>query len=188
MPVDQVRLFELAVPVDAVDHMLGPADARVTVVEYGDFECPLCKQAEPVVKLALNRFAGALRFVYRHFPLEEVHPHALLAAEAAEAAGGQGKFWPMHDLLFDNQSHLKPNNLRSYAERLELDLGRYDADTRDELYRQRVREHIDGGLHSGVRATPTFFINGRMHDVSYGIQQLMEGIEAAVRMSRRVPR
>jgi protein-disulfide isomerase len=179
--MNTLHRFELAVPVAAVDHMLGPADARVTVVEYGDFECPICKQAAPAVKLALSRFAGRMRFVFRHFPLEEVHPHALLAAEAAEAAGGQGKFWQMHDLLFENQSHLKPNHLRSYVERLELDLLRYDADMDDELYRQRVREHIEGGSRSGVRATPTFFINGKIHDVSYGMQHLMEGIEAALK-------
>jgi protein-disulfide isomerase len=179
--MNALHRFELAVPVAAVDHVLGPADARVTVVEYGDFECPICKQAAPAVKLALNRFAGRMRFVYRHFPLEEVHPHALLAAEAAEAAGGQGQFWQMHDLLFENRSHLKPNHLRGYVERLELDLLRYDADMEDELYRQRVREHIEGGSRSGVRATPTFFINGRIHDVSYGMQHLMEGIEAALR-------
>ncbi len=173
--------FELSVPVAAVDHVLGSADARVTVVEYGDFECPICKQAAPAVKLALNRFAGRMRFVFRHFPLEEVHPHALLAAETAETAGGQVKFWQMHDLLFDNQSHLKPNHLRSYAEKLELDLLRYDADMEDELYRQRIREHIEGGSRSGVRATPAFFINGRIHDVSFGIQHLMGGIEAALK-------
>lgn len=183
--MNQGQLFELAVTVGAVDHVLGPADARVTVVEYGDFECPICKQAEPVVRLALKRFAGSLRFVYRHFPLEDVHPHALLAAEAAEAAGGQGRFWPMHDLLFDNQRHLRPKDLRGYAERLELDLLRYDAEMEDEVYRQRVREHIDAGLKSGVRATPTFFIDGRMHDVSYGMERLMEGIEAAVRGEHR---
>lgn len=179
--MNTLHKFELAVPVATVDHVLGPADARVTVVEYGDFECPICKQAAPAVKLALNRFAGRMRFVFRHFPLEEVHPHALLAAEAAEAAGGQGKFWPMHDLLFDNQNHLKPNHLRSYVEKLELDLVRYDADMEDELYRQRVREHIEGGSRSGIRATPAFFINGKIHDVSFGMQHLMEGIEAALR-------
>jgi protein-disulfide isomerase len=179
--MNALHRFELAVPVAAIDHVLGPADARVTIVEYGDFECPICKQAAPAVKLALNRFAGRMRFAFRHFPLEEVHPHALLAAEAAEAAGGQGRFWQMHDLLFENQSHLKANHLRGYVERLELDLLRYDADMEDELYRQRVREHIEGGSRSGVRATPTFFINGKIHDVSYGMQHLMEGIEAALK-------
>jgi protein-disulfide isomerase len=179
--MNQHHRFELAIAVGAVDHILGPADAHVTVVEFGDFECPICKQAAPAVKLALTRFAGRMRFVYRHFPLEEVHPHALLAAEAAEAAGSQGKFWPMHDLLFDNQNHLKPKHLRGYVEKLEMDLVRYDADMADEVYRQRVREHIEGGSRSGVRATPTFFINGKIYDVSYGMPHLMEGIEAALR-------
>jgi protein-disulfide isomerase len=173
--------FVLMDPVTEIDHLLGPTDARITLVEYGDFQCPNCKQAAPVVKLALNRFAHRIRFVFRHFPQEDVHPHALLAAEAAEAAGAQGQFWQMHDLLFDNQNHLKPNDLRGYVERLELDLRRYDADMEDELYRQRVREHIQGGLRSGVRTTPTFFINGKISDASFGLQHLMEGIEAALR-------
>ena len=172
--------FELAVPVSAVDHMLGMAHAPVTVVEYGDFECPNCKQATPAVKLLLKRFADPVRLVYRHFPLEEVHPHALLAAQAAEAAGGQGKFWPMHDLLFDNQHHLKQRQLRNYAEKLELDMERYDSDMKDELYLQRVREHIEGGNRSGVRATPTFYINGRIQDVSFGLDSLVNAVEAAL--------
>src|SRR5438105_11520846 len=109
------RTFELAVAVNPRDHNLGASHAPVTVVEYGDFECPNCKQAAPAVKLILERFAGRIRLVWRHFPLEEVHPHALLAAEAAEAAGEQGKFWPMHDLLFENQAHLKAKQLHGYA-------------------------------------------------------------------------
>src|SRR5271169_2226043 len=113
--------FELAIPISPVDHVLGAQHAPVTVVEYGDFECPNCKQAAPAVKLLLERFAGRIRFAYRHFPLEEVHPHALHAALAAEAAAGQGKFWQMHDLLFENQNHLKANQLRGYAEKLELE-------------------------------------------------------------------
>lgn len=172
--------FELAMPASPVDHMLGPSDARVTVVEYGDFECPNCKQAAPAVKLILKRFSDKLRFVYRHFPLEEVHPHALHAALAAESAGGQGKFWPMHDLLFENQSHLKLHQLRGYAEQLELDLVRFDADMGDELYLQRIREHIEGATISGVRATPTFFINRLLHDVSFGMQSLINAIEVVL--------
>jgi protein-disulfide isomerase len=128
----------------------------------------------------LTHFSGKLRFVFRHFPLEEVHPHALQAALAAEAAGGQGRFWQMHDLLFENQSHLKPNNLRSYAQELELDMLRFDADMADELYLQRIREQVEGGSRSGVRATPTFFLNGRLLDVSYGLQALRSGIESAL--------
>src|SRR5205807_643789 len=125
--MNELRKFELAVPVSAVDHALGASHAPVTLVEYGDFECPNCKQAAPALKLLLERFAGRVRLVYRHFPLEEVHPHALHAALAAEVAAGQGKFWPMHDLLFDNQRHLKLPQLHGYAQRLELDLLRYDA-------------------------------------------------------------
>jgi len=179
--VNQYQPIELAVPVSGVDHLLGPAHATVTIVEYGDFECPNCKQAAPTVKLLLSRFADRVRLVYRHFPLEEVHPHALLAAQAAEAAGGQGKFWPMHDLMFDNQQHLKLRQLRGYAEKLKLDLERYDAEMRDELYLQRVREHVEGGSQSGVRATPTFFINGQIQDVSFGLHALVDGVEAALR-------
>lgn len=173
--------IELAVPASAVDHVLGLAHALVTVVEYGDFECPNCKQATSAVKLLLGRFGDRICFVYRHFPLEEVHPHALLAAQAAEAAGAQGKFWQMHDLLFENQRHLKLRQLRGYAEKLELDLERYDAEMKDELYLQRVREHMEGGNRSGVRATPTFYINGKIQDVSFGLHALADGIEAALR-------
>src|ERR1700704_42831 len=137
--MNEHRKFELAVPVSAVDHALGASHAPVTVVEYGDFECPNCKQAAPAVKLLLKRFAGRVRLVFRHFPLEEVHPHALHAALAAEAAGAQGKFWEMHDLLFENQQHMRLAQIRGYAEKLELDMERYDSEMKDELYLQRVR-------------------------------------------------
>ena len=163
------------------DHLLGAEHAGVTVVEYGDFECPNCKQPAPAVKRLLQRFAGRIRVAYRHFPLEEVHPHALMAALAAEAATGQRKFWPMHDLLFDHQSHLKTAQLRGYAQQLELDMLRYDAEMSDTIDLQRVREDIEGGALSGVRATPTFFINGKLQDVSYGLQALVNGVEAALR-------
>lgn len=170
--------FQLTVPPRAVDHSVGPPDARVTVVEYGDFECPNCKQARPAVKLMLDRHAGRVRFIFRHFPLEEVHPHAINAAEAAESAGGQHKFWPMHDLLFDNQAHLKPQHLASYAERISLEMSRYKSEMADHIYLQRIREHMQGARDSGVRATPTFFINGRIHDVSFGIRSLFDGVQA----------
>jgi protein-disulfide isomerase len=179
--MDPRQTFHLAVPVGDADNALGPAQARVTLVEYGDFECPNCKQAAPAVKLQLARFADRVRLVFRHFPLEEVHPHALHAALAAEAAGGQDRFWPMHDLLFANQQHLKLHDLRSYAERLELDMVRFDADMKDEIYLQRVREQIDGGRRSGVRATPTFFVNGGIQDVSFGMQSLERAVESALR-------
>ena len=175
------HLFELSLPVGGADHLLGPSHAAVTVVEYGDFECPNCKQAAPAVKLLLQRFNGRVRFAWRNFPLEAVHPHALHAALAAEAAGGQGKFWQMHDLLFENQAHLKLPQLRRYAERLELDLARYDADMAGEIYLQRVREHIESGERSGVRGTPGFFVNGAIEDVSFGLQRLFDRVEALLR-------
>lgn len=173
--------LDLAVPVTAVDHSIGSEHSPVTVVEYGDFECPTCKQAAPAVKLVLERFGARIRFVFRHFPIESAHPHAMHAAQAAEAAGGQGKFWQMHDLLFDNQRHLKMAQLRGYAERLDLDMPRFTAEMDDEIYLQRVREHIQGGTQSRVRGTPTFFINGVIQDVSFGMHSLMEGVEAAVK-------
>lgn len=175
------QFFNLTAPVSAVEHVLGPEHAPVTLVEYGDFECPNCKQAAPAVKLLLERFAERVRFAFRHNPLEEVHPHALIAAQAAECAGGQGKFWPMHDLLFENQLHLKANQLHGYAERLGLDMARYTAEMDDQVYLQRIREHQRSGRDSGVRGTPTFFVNGRIHDVSFGIHTLFEAVEALLK-------
>lgn len=173
-------MHALAIPVDSSDHTIGSANASVTIVEYGDFECPTCKLAAPVVKLLLKRFAGRLRFAYRHFPLEEIHPHALAAAQAAECAGGQGAFWPMHDLLFDNQAHLKLSHLRSYAERLTLDLSRFNFEMHDTVYLQRIREHMQGAQSSGVRSTPGFFVNGKIQDVSFGMQSLLDKVEAEI--------
>jgi protein-disulfide isomerase len=179
--VNEIHKFDLAAPVAAVDHVLGVSHAPVTIVEYGDFECPNCKQAAPGVKLLLAHFAGRVRFAFRHFPLAEVHPHALVAAEAAECAGGQGKFWEMHDLLFENQGHLKPKHLHGYAERLELDMARYVAEMDDHVYLQRIREHIESGRRSGVRGTPGFFVNGAIRDVSYGMQILFDAAERALK-------
>ena len=173
--------FELTQPVSAVDHVQGPEHARVTVVEYGDFECPNCKQAAPSVKLLMQRFPERVRFVFRHFPLVEVHPHAQLAAEAAETAGAQGKFWPMHDLLFEHQLHLKDSQLRGYAGQLQLDMTRYAAEMDDHVYLQRVREHQQSGRDSGARGTPTFFVNGRLQDVSFGLQGLFGAVEAVLK-------
>jgi protein-disulfide isomerase len=174
-------MFELTVPVSPADHTVGPAHATVTVVEYGDFECPNCKQAAPAVKLLLHHFAGRIRFVFRHFPLEEVHPHALSAAEAAECAGEQDKFWPMHDMLFENQSHLEMAELRGYAVLLQLDLVRYDQEMNDGVHLPRVRDHIKSGRESGARSTPAFFVDGRICDVSYDLKSLFNAVELALR-------
>jgi len=172
--------FTLTIPVGPTDHVLGPRHAPVIVVEYGDLECPNCKQAVAAVKLLLTRFENRVCFAFRHFPLEGVHPHAELAAEAAECAGEQGRFWEMHDLLFENQSHLKLNHLRDYAQRLGLDVARFNAELIDHVYLQRVREHLQSGNDSGVRSTPTFFVNGRIQDVSFGHKSLFEAVEAAL--------
>jgi protein-disulfide isomerase len=170
-----------AFPVSHGDHMLGPQTAGVTLVEYGDFECPSCGQAYHAVKILLKRFGERVRFVFRHFPLREVHPHAELAAEAAEAAGAQNKFWPMHDLLFENQLHLNAKSLRQYAEKANLDLARYDFEMGDHVYLQRVQEHIQSGTSSRVRSTPTFFVNGVVCDVSFGLEHLERAIETELR-------
>jgi protein-disulfide isomerase len=171
---------DLVVPVSATDHTLGAEHAPLIVVEYGDFECPNCKNAVPAVKILLGNYDGRILFAYRHFPLEEPHPHALAAAEAAECAGAQGKFWEMHELLFANQAHLKQKHLYGYAEQLDLDMARYTAEMDDHVYLQRVREHVDGGKRSRVRGTPGFFVNGVIQDVSFGLHALFDAADAAL--------
>ena len=171
----------LAVPPEPTDHVQGPEHARVTVIEYADFECPNCKTAMQTPRLLLERFPGSVRFIYRHFPLTEAHPHALLAAEASEAAAAQGRFWHMHDLLFENQTHLKDKDLHRYAAGCGLDVVRYKAEMDDHIYLQKVREHIDGARRSHIRATPTFFVDGVIQDVSFGMQGLHDAVAATVR-------
>jgi protein-disulfide isomerase len=172
---------DLSEPVGPFDHVLGPEHARVTVVEYSDFQCPNCKHAVPAVKMMLRRFENRVRFAFRHFPLEKFHPHALLAAEVAECAGVQGKFWEMHDLLFDNQSHFELTHLHCYAERLGLDMARYTSEMDEHVHLQRVREQIDSRKRSGVRTTPGFFVDGRIQDVSFGPHLLLDATEAALK-------
>ena len=174
------RPADLAVAVSADDHVIGPEHAPVTVVEYGDFECPNCKLAAPAVKLLLERFTNRVRFAFRHFPLEQPHPHALAAAEAAECAGAQGRFWEMHDLLFARQQHLARRDLDAYAAQLGLDMARFSAEMDDEVYLQRVREHMEGARRSHVRGTPGFFVNGMIQDVSFGLQGLLDSTESAL--------
>jgi protein-disulfide isomerase len=171
--------IDLAEDVTPTDHSLGPDRAPITLVEYGDFECPNCKQAVPAVEIVLHRFPEQVRFVFRHFPLTDVHHHALAAAEAAESAAAQGKFWEMHKLLFEHQAHLDRKHLLRYASDLGLDIPRFTAELDDEIYRQRVLEHLDGGERSGVRGTPGFFVNGRIVDVSFGLHALLDAVEAA---------
>ena len=167
--------------VDATtDHTRGPAAARVTLVEYGDFECPSCRQAHAAIRILLAHYGEQVRFVFRHFPLREVHPHAELAAEAAEAAGAQHKFWPFHDLLFAHQQQLDEKHLRRYAEQAGLDMARFTNEMRDHVYLQRVQEHIEGGRRLHVRATPAFYVNGAFCDVSFGVEHLHKAIDVAL--------
>jgi protein-disulfide isomerase len=177
--------IDLAVPVQRTDHLQGAEHAPVTVVEYGDFECPSCKSAAPAVKMLLGNFPEQVCFIFRHFPLEQPHPHALGAAEAAECAGAQGKFWEMHDLLFANQTHLKVKQLHGYAEQLGLDMARYTAEMDDHVYLQRIREHIEGGKRSHVRGTPGFLVNGTIQDVSFGLHALFDATEIALHPGQR---
>ena len=176
----QSHAISLAVPPEPTDHLEGSEHARVTLVEYGDFECPSCKVAAATPKLLLERFPNKIRFIYRHFPLQDAHPHALLAAEASEAAGAQQKFWRMHDLLFQNQAHLKDKDLHRYATELGLDLARYTAEMDDRIYLQKVREHIESGRRSHIRATPTFFVDGIVQDISFGMKALHDAVASAV--------
>ena len=171
----------LTIPLSPVDHVIGPASAAVTVIEYGDFECPFCVQAHAAVKIFEKQFAGRIRFAFRHFPQREEHPHAELAAEASEAAGAQGRFWPMHDRLFEHSGHLKAHDLRAHAQALELDMPRYDAEMADRIYLQRVQEQREGGRASGVRGTPSFFLNGVGIDASFGMAHVVDAIEQALR-------
>jgi protein-disulfide isomerase len=160
--------------------MQGPPDAPVTLVEYGDYECPFCGAAYAIVKAIQERLGDQLCFVFRNFPLTEAHPHAEDAAEAAEAASGQGKFWPMHDLLYENQDALEPEDLVQYARSLRLDLPRFVKELSEHVWAERVREDFRSGVRSGVNGTPTFFINGVRHDGGYDMASLLAAIEEAV--------
>ena len=169
----------LSVPVGARDHVQGPETAPVTLVEYGDFECPYCGAAYLIAKQVQEAMGDQLRFVFRHFPLTQIHPHAEYAAEASEAAGAQGKFWEMHDILYENQAALDPLHLEGYAEELGLDTVKFVRELEDGVYRERVREDFASGVRSGVNGTPGFFINGVRYDGSWDGPLLLEALERA---------
>jgi Na+/H+ antiporter NhaA len=172
-------IVDLAVDVDPErDHIRGPAESDVTLVEYGDFECPYCGQAEPVVRELLADF-GDVRYVWRHLPLSDVHPNAQLAAEASEAAAAQGVFWEFHDLLLAHQDALRPPDLMGYAHDLGLDVERFSEDLRGHAGAAWVAEDVDGADLSGVSGTPTFFVNGRRHHGAYDIETLSTLVRAA---------
>ncbi len=175
---------DLVLPVNEDDHYAGNPDAPVVLVEYGDYECPYCGQAFPIVKAMQRQFGDELGFVFRNFPLVEAHPHALVAAAAAEAAGMQGRFWPMHDTLFTHQDALDPRSLLLYAEALDLDLDEFAADANSEAVARRIQRDVESGMASGVPGTPTFFVNGRRHTGSFAPESLGAAIERALVAAR----
>jgi protein-disulfide isomerase len=173
-------LLDLSDEVDpARDHIRGPDEAPVTLLEYGDFECPYCGQAEAAVRELLQSFETDLRYVFRHLPLADVHPNAQTAAEASEAAAAQGRFWEMHDALFAHQDALTPPALRRYAQELGLDIERFWDDVRTREHAPRVGEDVRSADESGVAGTPTFFINGRRHQGAYDVETLTAAVRRA---------
>jgi protein-disulfide isomerase len=181
----QPLIATLSPPVDHErDHARGPADAPVTLVEYGDFQCPYCGEAYPVVNDLLDRFGDQLRFVFRHMPLPDLHPRAPFAAEAAEAASAQGRFWEMHDRLFEHQRELSDGDLRAHADAAGVsDAERFDTELRDHAHAARVEEDYESGARSGVPSTPRFFVNGVIHLGSASYAELYEAINAELHTS-----
>jgi protein-disulfide isomerase len=170
----------LTQPVDERrDHVDGPADAAVTLLEYGDYQCPYCGAAYPQVKQVQQALGDRLRFVFRNFPITTAHPHAELAAEAAEAAAAQGRFWPMHDLLYENQRHLEATDLVGYAERLGLDVDRFQRELSEHVHAARVHEDFMSGVRSGVNGTPTFYVDGVRYEGSYEADALLDVLRQA---------
>jgi protein-disulfide isomerase len=167
---------QLTVPLSARDHVLGTAAAAVTLLEYGDYECPFCAAARPAVSQVLRLVPDDVLFAYRHFPLTQIHPHAQQAAEAAEAAGAQGRFWEMHDVLFEHQDRLTGRDLVGYASALGLDLPRFTSELQNGAHTARVREDFLSGLRSGVNGTPTFFVNGIRHNGGFDPESLLDAI------------
>jgi protein-disulfide isomerase len=168
----------LTEPVSAKDHAQGPAKAPVTLVEYGDYECPACGAAYPDLKEVQEEMGENLRFVFRNFPLSNMHPHAFAAAEAAEAAAAQGKFWEMHDMLYEHQDDLEPDTLVSYAEALGLDINRFVKDVNEGAFKTKIKHDFQTGVMSGVNGTPSLFINGERYDGSLDAETLLEVLQA----------
>ena len=170
-------------PVSERDHSQGPATAAVTLVQYGDYECPYTRQSTTIVRAIQQQLGDQLRFVFRNFPLTEIHPHALHAALAAEAAAAQGKFWQMHDYIFHHQHTLEDANLEQFAEAVGLDLQQYARALTDQRALARIEEDMEGGVRSGVQGTPTFSINGALYHSSWEKDALLPALQAASRTS-----
>jgi protein-disulfide isomerase len=175
----------LTLPVGPRDHIRGPQDAPVTLVEYGDYECPYCAAAHPIVKEVEERMGDQLRFVFRHFPITTLHPNAEYDAEAAEAAGAQHRFWEMHDWIYEHQPGVGPTELRQAAALLGLDLDRFEEDLESRRFAARVREDFMSGVRSGVNGTPTFFINELRHDGGYDLESLLAALHRALLAAAR---
>ena len=166
----------LKLPVGDRDHIRGVADAPVTLVEYGDYECPHCRQVAPVVTELRERFGDRLRYIFRHFPITTAHPHAQMAAEAAEAAAAQGKFWEMHDRLFGYEGVLDRSQLRRFARELDLDVERFERELDEHAHAEHVREDFLSGVRSGANGTPAFFLNGVRYDGAWDLDSLVAAV------------
>jgi protein-disulfide isomerase len=172
---------DLAVAVGDRDHRQGPDRATITLVQYGDYECPYTRRSTNVIRAIQQQLGDQLGFVFRNFPLTEIHPHALHAALAAEAAGSQGQFWPMHDAIFHHQHTLGDADLTRLAEELVPQLPRFATDLVEQRHLPRIEEDMEGGVRSGVEGTPTFFINGVRYEGSWDLEQLLSALRAAAR-------
>lgn len=168
----------LKIPVTEVDHIQGNKSAPITLVEYGDYECPYCGSAYSIVKRVQKHFGDRLRFVFRNFPLVESHPNAGIAAITAEFSATKNKFWEMHDMLYENQTHLEAQDLLGYAKALNLSTPDLQHAIETERYADKIKNDFLGGVHSGVNGTPTFFINGDRHNGSFEYEELVAAIEA----------
>jgi protein-disulfide isomerase len=169
--------IHLVVPVSERDHIQGTATAAVTLVQYGDYECPYTRQSTTIVRAIQQQLGEQLRFVFRNFPLTEIHPHALHAAFAAEAAAAQGKFWQMHDYIFHHQHTLEDSDLEQFAGAVGLDIQQFARDMAKRPYISRIEEDLQSGIRSGVRGTPTFFINGVLYPGSWEKEALLSALE-----------
>jgi protein-disulfide isomerase len=176
-------MTRLSVPVTDNDHAQGRAGATVTLLEYGDYECPYCGEAYPIVKKLQSEFGNSLRFVFRNLPLSNVHPHALHAAEVAEAVGLQGPFWQIHDLLYENQSDLEDSALVTYAEQAGADAGEAIRAATSDAVRDRIQADVDGAIRSGANGTPTFFVNGLRYDGSWELAPLRRELSRLISRS-----
>jgi protein-disulfide isomerase len=179
----RVTTGRLAAPVNEDDHVLGPATAPVTLVEYGDYQCPYCGMAHPIMKELLRQRPEVVRYIFRHFPLTNIHPYAEVAAETAEAAARRDRFWPMHDWVFDHQDRLDPVHLATGVEEVSLPVDEVIHEVNDHIYLDRIRRDFVSGARSGVNGTPTFYINGVRHDGGYSLPEMLGAVDQAAELA-----